>query len=473
MYETVIGLEVHFELATKTKLFCGCKNRFAEPPNTLCCPTCLGLPGSLPVLNKRAVEYALMAGLALNCDISEKVVFDRKNYFYPDMPNGYQISQFYCPLCTNGKMVFCHNGETKTVGIREIHLEDDAGKLIHGNGATKIDYNRAGVPLIEVVTNPDMSSAEETVAFLEALRLTMLYLGVSDCKMQEGSMRVDVNLSVHKIGQPLGTRTEMKNLNSFKAVAHAINCEEKRQREIIENGGTVEQETRRFDDLKGVSYVMRSKEQAEDYRFFPDSNLPAVSVEESLLNEIKLSLPELPETKKRRYVSDCGLSDTDAAILVADKSVADFFENTAALCGNPKEAANRIIRDVMNEINLRQISLAESCLTPEKLGRIITLCENGTVSRKISREVMSVSFGENIDIDRYINENRLFQITDPDIIKSAVEKVVSDNPKAVSDYKNGKKQVFGNLVGLTMKQLCGRGAPEIINKIVEEVLKMS
>lgn len=473
MYETVIGLEVHFELATKTKLFCGCKNRFAEPPNTLCCPTCLGLPGSLPVLNKRAVEYALMAGLALNCDISEKVVFDRKNYFYPDMPNGYQISQFYCPLCTNGKMVFCHNGETKTVGIREIHLEDDAGKLIHGNGATKIDYNRAGVPLIEVVTNPDMSSAEETVAFLEALRLTMLYLGVSDCKMQEGSMRVDVNLSVHKIGQPLGTRTEMKNLNSFKAVAHAINCEEKRQREIIENGGTVEQETRRFDDLKGVSYVMRSKEQAEDYRFFPDSNLPAVSVEESLMNEIKLSLPELPETKKRRYVSDCGLSDTDAAILVADKSVADFFENTAALCGNPKEAANRIIRDVMNEINLRQISLAESCLTSEKLGRIITLCENGTVSRKISREVMSVSFRENIDIDRYINENRLFQITDPDIIKSAVEKVVSDNPKAVSDYKNGKKQVFGNLVGLTMKQLCGRGAPEIINKIVEEVLKMS
>lgn len=473
MYETVIGLEVHFELATKTKLFCGCKNRFAAPPNTLCCPTCLGLPGSLPVLNKRAVEYALMAGLALNCDISEKVVFDRKNYFYPDMPNGYQISQFYCPLCTNGKMVFCHNGETKTVGIREIHLEDDAGKLIHGNGATKIDYNRAGVPLIEVVTNPDMSSAEETVAFLEALRLTMLYLGVSDCKMQEGSMRVDVNLSVHKIGQPLGTRTEMKNLNSFKAVAHAINCEEKRQREIIENGGTVEQETRRFDDLKGVSYVMRSKEQAEDYRFFPDSNLPAVSVEESLLNEIKLSLPELPETKKRRYVSDCGLSDTDAAILVADKSVADFFENTAALCGNPKEAANRIIRDVMNEINLRQISLAESCLTPEKLDRIITLCENGTVSRKISREVMSVSFGENIDIDRYINENRLFQITDPDIIKSAVEKVVSDNPKAVSDFKNGKKQVFGNLVGLTMKQLCGRGAPEIINKIVEEVLKMS
>ena len=473
MYETVIGLEVHFELATKTKLFCGCENRFAAAPNTLCCPTCLGLPGSLPVLNKRAVEYALMAGLALNCDISEKVVFDRKNYFYPDMPNGYQISQFYCPLCTNGKMVFCHNGETKTVGIREIHLEDDAGKLIHGNGATKIDYNRAGVPLIEVVTNPDMSSAEETVAFLEALRLTMLYLGVSDCKMQEGSMRVDVNLSVHKIGQPLGTRTEMKNLNSFKAVAHAINCEEKRQREIIENGGTVEQETRRFDDLKGVSYVMRSKEQAEDYRFFPDSNLPAVSVEESLLNEIKMSLPELPETKKRRYVSDCGLSDTDAAILVADKSVADFFENTAALCGNPKEAANRIIRDVMNEINLRQISLAESCLTPEKLGRIITLCENGTVSRKISREVMSVSFGENIDIDRYINENRLFQITDPDIIKSAVEKVVSDNPKAVSDYKNGKKQVFGNLVGLTMKQLCGRGAPEIINKIVEEVLKMS
>ena len=473
MYETVIGLEVHFELATKTKLFCGCENRFAASPNTLCCPTCLGLPGSLPVLNKRAVEYALMAGLALNCGISKRIVFDRKNYFYPDMPNGYQVSQFYCPLCLNGKLTFFHNGKTKTVGIREIHLEDDAGKLIHGDGVTKIDYNRAGVPLIEVVTDPDMNSAEETVAFLEALRLTMLYLGVSDCKMQEGSMRVDVNLSVHKIGEPLGTRTEMKNLNSFKAVAHAINCEEKRQREIIENGGAVDQETRRFDDLKGVSYVMRSKEQAEDYRFFPDSNLPAVSVEKSLLDEIKLSLPELPETKKRLYISDFGLSDTDAEILVADKCVAEFFEKTAAFCGNRREAANRIIRDVMGEINLRQISLSESCLTPEKLGRIIALCENGEVSRKISREIMSVAFGENIDIDRYVDENGLSQITDPDIIKSAVEKVILDNPKAVADFKNGKKQVFGNLVGLTMKELCGRGAPQIINQIVEEMLKMS
>ncbi len=473
MYETVIGLEVHFELATKTKLFCSCENRFAAPPNTLCCPTCLGLAGSLPVLNKAALKYALTAGLALDCDISERVAFDRKNYFYPDMPNGYQISQFYSPLCTDGKLSFQHNGDMKTVGIREIHLEDDAGKLIHGDGVTKIDCNRAGVPLIEVVTNPDMTSAEEAVYFLEALRLTMLYLGISDCKMQEGSMRVDVNLSVHKIGELLGTRTEMKNLNSFKAVAHAIKCEEKRQIELIENGGTVEQETRRFDDIKGESYVMRSKEQAEDYRFFSDSNLPSITVDEDLLNRIKLSIPELPEHRKQRYISDLGLSCADAETIVADKYVAEFFDKTVTLCGNAKEAANRIIRDVMGEINLRQIPIAESSLTSEKLAYIITLCENGTLSRKISRDIMSAAFCKNIDIDRYIEENNLSQITDTNIIKSAVEKAVSDNPKAVSDYKNGKKQVFGNLVGLAMKQLNGRGNPKIVNKFVEEVLKMS
>ncbi len=471
MYESVIGVEVHFELATKTKLFCSCENRFAAPVNTLCCPTCLGLPGSLPVLNRKAVEYALMAGLALGCKISDKISFDRKNYFYPDMPNSYQISQFYCPLCTDGRLDFYLDGEMKSVGIREIHLEDDAGKLIHGDGVTKIDCNRAGVPLIEVVTNPDMTSADETVAFLEALRLVMLYLGVSDCKMQEGSMRVDVNLSVHKIGEPLGTRTDMKYLNSFKAVAHAINCETKRQIALLENGGIVKQQTRRFDDMKGTSTVMRSKEQTEDYRFFPDANLPSVKVENELLNSLKQSLPELAEVKKQRYISDFGLTYTDAVTLTADTFTADFFEKTAMLCENAREAANRIIGDVMKEVNFRQIKLADSCLTPEKLSKIISLCGSGVISRKISREIMSVAFAENIDVDGYIEKNSLSQITDEKIIKSAVEKVLKENTNAVADWRNGKKQVFGNIVGLAMKELGGRGDPKIINNFVEKLLK--
>ncbi len=470
MYEAVIGLEVHFELATKTKLFCSCENVFGADPNTCCCPTCLGLPGALPVLNRRAVEYALMAGLALDCDINNTVCFDRKNYFYPDMPNGYQISQFYSPICTDGKLSFAVGNDTKTVKIREIHLEDDAGKLIHSDGATLVDYNRAGVPLIEVVTHPDLTSAEETVAFLEALHLTMQYLGVSDCKMQEGSMRVDVNLSVHKKGEPLGTRTEMKNLNSFKAVAHAVQCEKKRQIALIESGHTVVQETRRFDDLTGISTAMRSKEETVDYRYFPEPNLPAIKLSDRLIETVKSSLPELVYAKCNRYANEYGLSDADIKVLTSDRFTASFFEQTVSLCGDAKEAANRVVCDCLREVNDNRTELKNSCLTPQKLSRIIILCKEGVISRKISREIISAAFKENIDIDAYIEKNCLSQITDISVITEAAKTVLTENPKAVADWRSGKRKVFGNIVGMTMKKLGGRGAPEIINNVVESLL---
>ena len=471
MYETVIGVEVHFELATETKLFCSCKNSFGAPVNTCCCPVCSGLPGALPVLNRRAVEYAVMAGLALGCRINSPTSFDRKNYFYPDMPNEYQISQFYSPVCTDGELEFLLADEPKKVRIREIHLEDDAGKLIHTDGGTLIDFNRAGVPLIEVVTQPDMRSAEETVVFLETLRLVMSYLGVSDCKMQEGSMRVDVNLSVHKPSSPLGTRTEMKNLNSFRAVAHAIESESKRQISLIESGGRVEQETRRFDDIKGVSTLMRTKEESEDYRYVPEPNLPPLFLDAELSDGLKSRIPELAHHRRKRYVSEYGLSCADATVLTEDRFTADFFEQTALLCGSEREAANRIIGDILREQKESGVPLKKSAITPSKLAHIIKLCGSGVINRKSSRDVISAAYENDIDIDRYIEMNGLSVICDEKVISDAVSAVIMENEKAVSDWRSGKKQAFGNIVGQTMKRLGGRADPKTVNKIVTEMLK--
>ena len=469
MYQAVIGVEVHFELSTETKLFCRCKNSFGEEENTLCCPVCLGLPGALPVINKRAVEYALKAGLALGCRVNSPTRFDRKSYFYPDMPNEYQTTQAFIPICADGRVEFEVDGDIKSVGIHEIHLEDDAGKLIHSDSVTRIDYNRAGVPLIEIVTEPELHTAEETVAFLEELRLRMSYLGISDCKMQEGSMRVDVNLSVHKPDEPLGTRTEIKNLNSFRAVANAIKNETERQIEIIENGGVITQQTRRFDDVKGVSTVMRSKETREDYRFFPEPNLPPMYITDAQIDEIRLSLPEFASERQKRLCNDYGISSADAKIITSDRLVADYFEAVAALC-DQREASNRIVRDLLQKQRETKIHITESHLTADKLAKIIGLFVSDKISRRTSRELTDLAFCEPIDVSKYVEEKGLFQITDDKMISAAIESVLSENVTVVDDYRNGKTVAFSYLVGETIKRLNGRASPEIVNKLLNLML---
>ena len=469
MYQAVIGVEVHFELSTETKLFCRCKNSFGEEENTLCCPVCLGLPGALPVINKRAVEYALKAGLALGCRVNSPTRFDRKSYFYPDMPNEYQTTQAFIPICADGRVEFEVDGDIKSVGIHEIHLEDDAGKLIHSDSVTRVDYNRAGVPLIEIVTEPELHTAEETVAFLEELRLCMSYLGISDCKMQEGSMRVDVNLSVHKPDEPLGTRTEIKNLNSFRAVANAIKNETERQIEIIENGGVITQQTRRFDDVKGVSTVMRSKETREDYRFFPEPNLPPMYITDAQIDEIRLSLPEFASERQKRLCNDYGISSADAKIITSDRLVADYFEAVAALC-DQREASNRIVRDLLQKQRETKIHITESHLTADKLAKIIGLFVSDKISRRTSRELTDLAFCEPIDVSKYVEEKGLFQITDDKVISAAIESVLSENVTVVDDYRNGKTVAFSYLVGETIKRLNGRASPEIVNKLLNLML---
>lgn len=470
MYQAVIGVEVHFELSTETKLFCRCKNSFGEDENTLCCPVCLGLPGAIPVINKRAVEYALKAGLALGCRVNSPNRFDRKSYFYPDMPNEYQTTQAFIPICVNGCVEFEVDGKIKSVGIHEIHLEDDAGKLIHSDGGTRIDYNRAGVPLIEIVTEPGLYSADETVAFLEELRLRMSYLGISDCKMQEGSMRVDVNLSVHKPDEPLGTRTEIKNLNSFRAVANAIKNETERQIKVIENGGVIEQETRRFDDTKGVSTVMRSKETREDYRFFPEPNLPPMYIPDNKIDETRSNLPEFAGDRQRRLCADYGISLADAKIITSDRLIADYFEAVASLC-DQREAANRIVRDILQKQNETKIHVTQSCLTAEKLAEIIGIFMSGRISRRTSRQLTDVAFCEPIDIIEYVEKKGLFQIVDEQVISAAIESILCENSSVVDDYKNGKTAAFSYLVGETMKRLKGQASPEIVNKMLGLMLK--
>ena len=470
MYQAVIGVEVHFELSTETKLFCRCRNSFGEEENTLCCPVCLGLPGALPVINSRAVEYAISAGLALGCRVNSPTRFDRKSYFYPDMPNEYQTTQSFIPICVDGRADFEVDGEIKSVGIHEIHLEDDAGKLIHSDNGTRINYNRAGVPLIEIVTEPELHTAEETVAFLEELRLRMSYLGISDCKMQEGSMRVDVNLSVHKLDEPLGTRTEIKNLNSFRAVVHAIKNETERQINLLENGGVITQETRRFDDVKGVSTVTRSKETREDYRFFLEPNLPPMHITDAQIDHIRSKLPEFASKRQKRLCADYGISSADAKIITADRLVADYFETVASIC-DQREAANRIVRDIMQKQRETKIHITESYLTAEKLAEIIGLFTSDRISRRTSRELTDIAYCEPIDISKYIDQKGLFQITDEQVISDAVRSVISENAAVVDDYRKGKSAAFSYLVGETIKRLNGRASPRIVNKMVDLMLK--
>ena len=475
IWETVIGLETHVELATKTKIFCSCTTEFGGAPNTHCCPVCTGMPGTLPVLNRKVLEYAVRAGLALNCTITRYNKFDRKNYFYPDLPKAYQISQLYLPICRDGAVeIRTPSGVEKTVRIHEIHMEEDAGKLVHDPwiDQTRCDYNRCGVPLIEIVTEPDFRSGEEVVAYLEKLRSTLQYLGVSDCKMQEGSLRCDVNLSVRPAGSAdLGTRTEMKNLNSFKAISRAIQYETRRQIELIEEGKRVIQETRRWDDNKDATFSMRSKENAQDYRYFPEPDLPPVELSEDYLEEMKALQPEMAEEKLERYQSQFGLPLKDAERITGQKALADLFEQTVALGAEPKAVSNWIMGQVMGALKDRGMEADKMALTPDILARLIALVAEGALNRNTAVKVFDAVFDVNADVDEYVKEHGLTQVSDAGLVSAAVEKVFSANPKSIADYKAGKEKAFGFLVGQAMRELKGQASPQAVNQAIREKLE--
>lgn len=473
-YETVIGLEVHVELATRTKIFCSCSTQFGGAPNTHTCPVCTGMPGSLPVLNRQVVEYALAVGLATNCQINQYCKFDRKNYFYPDNPQNYQISQLYLPICHDGWLeIETESGGSKKVGIHEIHMEEDAGKLIHDEweDCSLVDYNRSGVPLIEIVSEPDMRNAAEVIAYLEKLRLIIQYLGASDCKLQEGSMRADVNLSVRELGAPeFGTRTEMKNLNSFKAIARAIEGERKRQIELLEDGKKVVQETRRWDDNKESSRAMRSKEDAKDYRYFPDPDLPPVTISDAWIQEIKDRQPELKTEKMARYQEEYGLSAYDADIITEAKHMADIFEATVSLCGKPKEAANWLMVEAMRLLKEEAQEPEAIRFSPENLAKLIVLVDNGTINRTVAKEVFEKIFAEDIDPEAYVEENGLKVVNDEGALRAVIREVIAANPQSVTDYHNGKERARGFLVGQTMRAMKGKADPAMVNRVLEELL---
>ena len=472
-YETVIGLEVHVELATKTKIFCGCTTKFGGEKNTHTCPVCAGLPGSLPVLNKQVVEYAMAVGLATNCTINQNCRFDRQNYFYPDNPQDYQISQLYEPICLIGHVDIEVNGVKKSIGIHEIHMEEDAGKLIHDEweDASLVDFNRSGVPLIEIVSEPDMRSADEVIAYLETLRTTIQYLGASDCKLQEGSMRADVNVSVREVGSTeFGTRTEMKNLNSFKAIAHAIAGERERQIELIEDGKQVIQETRRWDDNKETSFSMRSKEDAQDYRYFPEPDLPGIHISDEWIERVKAREPEFKAAKQARYVAEYGIPEYDADIITGSKKMASIFEEATAICNEPKKVANWLMVDTLRLLKEREMDAIDISFSPENLAKLVKLTEAGTINSSVAKEVFEKVFDENIDPDAYVKEHGLAQVNDEGLLRDTVAKVIEENPQSVEDYRNGKEKAIGFLVGQTMKAMKGKANPGMVNQILKELL---
>lgn len=473
-YETVIGLEVHVELATKTKIFCSCSTEFGGEPNSHTCPVCTGMPGSLPVLNKQVVEYAVAVGLATNCTITKNCKFDRKNYFYPDNPQNYQISQLYLPICRNGGIeIETPEGGKKTIGIHEIHMEEDAGKLIHDEWGenSMVDFNRSGVPLIEIVSEPDMRSAEEVIAYLEKLRLIIQYLGASDCKLQEGSMRADVNLSIREVGaEEFGTRTEMKNLNSFKAIARAIAGETERQIDLIESGEKVVQETRRWDDTKEYSYAMRSKEDAQDYRYFPEPDLVPVIIDDEWLERIRTAQPELHDEKLLRYLEEYQIPKYDAEIITGDKHLADLFEATTAICGVPKKVSNWLMGETMRLVKESELDLDQVDFSPENLAKLIRLTEDRVINSSVAKEVFEHIFKENIDPEKYVEEHGLKTVADDGALRATIEKIVADNPQSVEDYRSGKKKAIGFLVGQTMKATQGKADPGMVNQILTELL---
>jgi aspartyl-tRNA(Asn)/glutamyl-tRNA(Gln) amidotransferase subunit B len=473
-YETVIGLEVHVELHTKSKIFCGCSTEFGAPPNSHTCPVCLGHPGVLPVLNAQAVDYAMKAAMALNCEIGDVSKFDRKNYFYPDSPKAYQISQFDQPIGLNGYIDIEVDGQTKRIGITRLHLEEDAGKLTHIDGgyASLVDFNRVGTPLVEIVSEPDISSPEEAKAYLEKLRAIMQYCDVSDVKMEEGSMRCDANISLRPYGQKeLGTRAELKNMNSFRGVLRGLEYEQFRQGEILDEGGIVVQETRRWDETQGKTFSMRSKEEAHDYRYFPDPDLVTLHIDQAWKDRIKASIPELPDARKARYTTELGLPSYDAEVITSSKPLADLFENSLQYTSDAKAVSNWIMGDLLGYLNSTGQELAEVKLSGQGLGEMIGLIEKGTISSKIAKTVFKEMLTSGKLPGQVVEEQGLVQISDEGAILAIVNEVIADNPASVEDYKAGKDKAIGFLVGQVMKRSKGKANPGLANKLLVEALK--
>ncbi|KJS88256.1 MAG: glutamyl-tRNA amidotransferase [Peptococcaceae bacterium BICA1-8] len=476
-YEAVIGLEVHVELKTKSKIFCGCPTEFGGEPNTHVCPICLGLPGVLPVLNKKVLEYAIKAGLAINCSIAEFSKFDRKNYFYPDLTKAFQTSQFDLPIAEHGHLDINVNGEIRRIGITRLHMEEDAGKLTHqgetisSSLSSLADYNRAGVPLVEIVSEPDLRSAEEAKAYLEMLKAIIEYIDVSDVKMEQGSLRCDANISIRPVGsKELGTRTEVKNLNSFRSVQRAIEYEIQRQIDQVEEGERIIQETRTWDENKGVTLSLRSKEEAHDYRYFPEPDLTPLVISRDWVEELKNGLPELPEAKKLRLIADHGLPEYDAGVITSSRTLADFYDKTVSLHADYKGISNWIMVELLKLLNAENMEISESKISPEGLAKMLKMIENNTISGKIAKQVFEEMFNTGKDPEAIVKEKGLVQISDEGQINAIVEQVIANNPKSVEDFKAGKEKSIGFLVGQIMKETKGQANPGVVNKLLKDKL---
>lgn len=476
-YEAVIGLEIHCELKTKTKIFCGCATGFGAEQNTHVCPVCLGLLGVLPTVNKRVVEFGIKAGLATNCTINKYSKFDRKNYYYPDLPKNWQTSQYDLPIAEHGWVDIDVDGEKKRIRLTRIHMEEDAGKLVHSGTTIKdsatsnVDYNRTGVPLLEIVSEPDLRSAEEARAYMEKIKAIMEYIDVSNCRMEEGNLRADINVSLRPVGtKELGTRTEMKNINSFKNLEDAINYEIERQEEVLEDGGHVVQETRTFDPARGITLSMRSKENAHDYRYMPEPDLPPIVTSEETIEKYRSELPELPDARCARLEKEYGLSDYDAGIITSSRAMAEYFDAVVATGADPKLAANWIMGDLAKNLNEDGIDITKSPVSAERLGKMIGLIMKDTISGKIAKKVFKEMWTNEDEPEKIVKDKGLVQITDTGAIEAAVDAAIAANPKAVEEYKGGKKKAIGALVGQVMKATRGKANPQMVNKMLAEKL---
>ncbi|MBH0158085.1 Asp-tRNA(Asn)/Glu-tRNA(Gln) amidotransferase subunit GatB [Fictibacillus sp. 5RED26] len=471
-FETIIGLEVHVELKTNTKIFCGCSTNFGAPPNTNVCPICLGHPGVLPVVNQQAVDFSMRAALALNCEINKETKFDRKNYFYPDNPKAYQVSQFDKPIGEHGWIEIEVGGKKKKIGITRIHMEEDAGKLTHTADGSLVDLNRQGTPLVEIVSEPDIRTPEEAYAYLEKLKAIIQYTGVSDCKMEEGSLRCDANISIRPVGQEkFGTKAELKNLNSFAFVQKGLEHEEKRQREVVSAGGEILQETRRYDEATKTTILMRVKEGSDDYRYFPEPDLVSIFIDEEWMDRVKADIPELPDARQKRYVGDFGLPEYDAKVLTMTKEMADFFEATITAGADAKQASNWIMGEVSAYLNNENKELDQTALTAEGLAGMIKLIADGTISNKIAKTVFKELIENGGDAEKIVKEKGLVQISDEGAIREIVVKILDANEQSVADYKDGKEKAVGFLVGQVMKETKGKANPPLVNKLIVEELK--